>query len=191
MPLNYQRHAFPTVNALHAFTGCVAIATRRDNYNAPWSSPFCVAYPRYLLAFFASTPLRNETAMHAHCPLVPFYLSLSLALCLFSRLFNLTLLPLSKLLLSSLLPRPKLNALAVPTLFPSLLLFSDGFSSSPSPQAFEPHLASTYQLFLICYTAIPSPPSVLLPTGPHENTYFTGIHDGRRTSVRTCLLGCL
>lgn len=93
----------------------------------------------------------------------------------------------------SLLPpaRPKLNALAVPTLFPSLLLFSDGFSSSPSPQAFEPHLASTYQLFLICYTAIPSPPSVLLPTGPHENTYFTGIHDGRRTSVRTCLLGCL
>lgn len=88
MPLNYQLHAFPTVNALHAFTGCVAIATRRDNYNAPWSSPFCVAYPRYLLAFFASTPLRNETAMHAHCPLVPFYLSLSFALCLFSRLFT-------------------------------------------------------------------------------------------------------
>ena len=87
--------------------------------------------------------------------------------------------------------QPKLNALAIPTLFPSLLLFSDGFSSSPSLQAFKSHLASFYQLFLICYTAIPSPPSVLLPTGPHENTYFTGIHDGRRTSVRTCLLGCL
>jgi len=41
------------------------------------SSPLRVAYPRYLLAFFASTPLWNETAMHAHCPLVPFYLSLS------------------------------------------------------------------------------------------------------------------
>lgn len=72
----------------------------------------------------------------------------------------------------------------------SLRLFSDGFSSSSLPQTLEPHLASPFQLFLICYTAIPSPPSVLLPTGPHENTYFTGIHDGRRTSVQTCLLGC-
>jgi len=84
--LNYQSHAFPTVNAFHAFTECVDIATRRDNYNTLRSSPFRVAYPRYLLAFFAS-PLWNETAMHAHCPLVPFYLSLSFALCLFSRLF--------------------------------------------------------------------------------------------------------
>lgn len=72
--------------------------------------------------------------------------------------------------------------------FPTL--FSDGFSSPLLSQTLEPLLASPYQLFLICYTAIPSP-SVLLPTGPHENTYFTGIHDGRRASVRTCLPGYL
>ena len=40
----------------------------------------------------------------------------------------------------------------------------------------------------LSHLLLPSPLRLpLLPTGPHENTYFTGIHDGRRASVQTCL----
>lgn len=67
---------------------------------------------------------------------------------------------------------------------PTLFLYS--FSPSPrATQTFSPlhQPALSHLLFL-------SPPRLLLlPTGPHENTYFTGIHDGRRASVQTCLPG--
>lgn len=166
------------------------IATRRDNYNTLRSSPFRVAYT--LDTFSPFLPLRCEMklrCMHTARSSLSIFLFHSLSASFLACSPHAS----PSFGTPALLPpaQPKLNALAIPTLFPSLLLFSDDFSSSPSLQALKPHLASFYQLFLICYTAIPSPPSVLLPTGPHENTYFTGIHDGRRTSVRTCLLGCL
>lgn len=65
-------------------------------------------------------------------------------------------------------------------------LFLHSFSPPPrATQTFFPlHQPALSHLLL------PSPPPLLLlPTGPHENTYFTGIHDGRRASVQTCLPG--
>lgn len=138
----------------------------------------------FLLLFRSETKLR---CMHTARRFLSLFLFNSLSSSFHA---HLTLLPLSaSALLSS--AHPSWMRLPLHSPPPSLFLFSDGFSFSPLLQTLEPHLASPYQLFLICYTAIPSPPSVLLPTGLHENTYFTGIHDGRRTSVRTCLLGCL
>lgn len=61
------------------------------------------------------------------------------------------------------------------TLSLSLLL---SFSLSLSP-SLPPSLPFSVSLTLPSY-----------PSEPHENTYFTGIHDGRRASVRTCLPGC-
>lgn len=81
----------------------VWISTRRDNYNASRSSLFRIAYRRYLLAFFAFTSPWNETAMPCTLPARPFLSSSSIRpLPLFS-LVHVTLLPLSELLLSSLL----------------------------------------------------------------------------------------
>lgn len=70
---------------------------------------------------------------------------------------------------------------------PTLALFSYGFSLSPA-LADPLSLLSASHLFLIC-RCHPRYGCPLLPTGPHENTYFTGIHDGRRASVQTCLPG--
>lgn len=102
--------------------------------------------------------------MHAHCPLVPFRLSLSFALCLLSRLFTSRFSLFRNRSLPSHPAQPKLNALAVPTplrppsfSFPTVFLPlprlkrsnptspppTSSFSSATLPSL--PHLLFSYQ----------------------------------------------
>lgn len=197
---NYQCHAFSTISALiflsdvHARIAIGGDIIMRPVISIPHSAPSIP--PRLFCLYFA---VKWNCDVHPHCPLAPFSSSSPfLALFLFPR--SLTLRFSFSLLLShpfgTLLP-PFRSSEAVcarpfyPTSLPPSLpdsLFRRFFS--PYPKRSDPSSPLPTKLFLICYTAIPSP-SVLLPTGPHENTYFTGIHDGRRASVRTCLPGYL
>lgn len=162
-----RRIMFSTINAAGTFAGMYTRYTKR-HYNAPGSSLFRIAYTldtfSPLFFFFASIPPWNETAMHAHCPLArPFHLSFSFTRSL-SSLLALTLrfsLPLSVFLSFPCPSHPKLNAFAtVSPLLASFFSFPTVFLPLPQLQTLEPHLASPYQLFLICYT-------VCAPALPH------------------------
>lgn len=105
--------------------------------------------------------------MHAHCPLssLPIFLSRSP-----SALFLACSLHASPSFgTAPLLPpaQPKLNALAASNpSSPSLLLFSDGFSSSPSPQALEPHPTSPPPTSSFSSATLPSLPHLLFSYQP-------------------------
>ena len=142
------------------------------------------SYPRYSVSLSAFFSLCFSCEMELQCTLRLLSLSLSFSLARFQRcestiiLFS-PLLPLCHQ--ATLIRAPRWRRSAVR---PTLALFSYGFS--PPPTLADP-LSSLCQPPL-SHLLLPSPLRLpLLPTGPHENTYFTGIHDGRRASVQTCL----
>lgn len=132
-----------------------------------YSASLVPSIPRVSVGFFTSVSPWNGTAAHAGCSLAP------------SARFR------CPLLFSSTAPLPPSNADPLAggagsshpdSLF--LWFFSPSDSHRPS-LLHQPALSH-----LLLSSPLRSP---LLPTGPHQSTYFTGIHDGRRASVQTCL----